>query len=394
MPSFSAKLSNNRKSLPSLAAVLVAVALLIQAQGPVSAAAAPVEQASATSIFLPLTSNDASNSSASTTTGASSRIYWGTMVDGQAPSPERLAVIAEFEQQAGKQMSILHWGEPWKMGGKFMPFQTSYFNNVRSRGSIPMLDWGSWELGYGATQPAFRLSKITNGTYDAYIRQWALDAKAWGHPFFLRFDWEMNGTWQFPWAEQINGNKRRDYIKAWQHVHDIFTKAGALNATWVWCPNIGGSTTRAVADLYPGDAYVDWTCLDGYNKYDNAWLSFNTVFSASGINWLNNSYNDVLAVAPNKPMMIGETGTLEAGDGGAKKAEWYKQAFSSQLTTQFPKIKAVVLFDWNDNSSTLASLPIDSTPTAQAGFAASIANPLFAANEFAGLANGKIQPLP
>jgi hypothetical protein len=291
-------------------------------------------------------------------------------------------------------MSILHWGEPWKMNGQFMPFQTSYVNNVRSRGSIPMLDWGSWELGYGATQPAFRLSKISNGTYDAYIRQWALDAKAWGHPFFLRFDWEMNGTWQFPWAEQINGNKRRDYIKAWQHVHDIFTQNGALNATWVWCPNIGGSTTRAVADLYPGDAYVDWTCLDGYNKYDNAWLSFNTVFSASGINWLNNSYNDVLAVAPNKPMMIGETGTLEAGDGGAKKAEWYKQAFSSQLTAQFPKIKAVVLFDWNDNSSTLASLPIDSTPTAQAGFAASIANSLFAANEFAGLANGKIQPLP
>src|SRR6185436_8471094 len=130
------------------------------------------------------------------------------------------------------------------------------------------------------------------------------------------------------------------------------------------------------------------------NKYDNAWLSFNTVFSASGINWLNNSYNDVLAVAPNKPMMIGETGTLEAGDGGAKKAEWYKQAFSSQLTTQFPKIKAVVLFDWNDNSSSLASLPIDSTPTAQAGFAQSIANTMFAANEFSGLANGKIQPLP
>ena len=93
-------------------------------------------------------------------------------------------------------------------------------------------------------------------------------------------------------------------------------------------------------------------------------------------------------------MMIGETGSLEAGDGGAKKAEWFKQAFSSQLATAFPRIKAVVLFDWNDNSTALASLPIDSTPTAQAGFAQSIANPLFAANEFSGLADGKIQPLP
>ena len=136
------------------------------AQGRVAAAPASAEQGADQSIFLPLTSTDASNPAA-TTVETTSRLYWGAMVDGQAPSPERLALFAEFETQAGKQMSILHWDSPWKMNGKFMPFQTSYFNNVRSRGSIPMLDWGSWEVGLGKTQPAFRLSKITNGTYDA-----------------------------------------------------------------------------------------------------------------------------------------------------------------------------------------------------------------------------------
>ena len=30
---------------------------------------------------------------------------------------------------------------------------------------------------------------IANGSQDAYITQWAEAAKAWGHPFFLRFDW-------------------------------------------------------------------------------------------------------------------------------------------------------------------------------------------------------------
>ena len=42
--------------------------------------------------------------------------------------------------------------------------------------------------------------------FDAFITQWATDAKNWGHPFFLRFDWEMNGNWQFPWSVQLNGN--------------------------------------------------------------------------------------------------------------------------------------------------------------------------------------------
>ena len=92
-------------------------------------------------------------------------------------------------------------------------------------------------------------------------RQWATAAKAWGHPFFLRFDHEMNGNWQFPWAELLNGNKPGDYVKAWRHVHDMFTSLGATNVSWVWCPNVSGGSTRPMAQLYPGDAYVDLTQL-------------------------------------------------------------------------------------------------------------------------------------
>ena len=47
-------------------------------------------------------------------------------------------------------------------------------------------------------------------------------AQEWGHPFFLRFDWEMNGFW-FPWSEGVNGNKPGEFVAAWRHVHDIFT---------------------------------------------------------------------------------------------------------------------------------------------------------------------------
>ena len=73
------------------------------------------------------------------------------------------------------------------------------------------------------------------GRYDEYIREFAEEARAWGHPFFLRFNWEMNGDW-FPWSEGVNGNPSGEYVAAWRHVHDIFAAVGATNVTWVWCP--------------------------------------------------------------------------------------------------------------------------------------------------------------
>jgi len=349
----------------------------------------PVNDTLSHILYLPLVRN------------VSSQLLWGALVDGLPPTTAALqpgGAFDTFETRAGKKMAILHWGQPWRMNGADQPFQTSYFNNVRNRGSIPLLDWGSWVTSAGPIQPDFQLNKIYGGQYDGYIQQWAAEAKAWGHPFFLRFDWEMNGTWQFPWSEQLNANQPGDYIKAWRHVHDIFTATGATNVTWVWCPNISGATTRPYAGLlpgqpglYPGDAYVDWTCFDGYNKY-GTWLGFNTVFTGSGINWLYDSYQQLLSVAPSKPIMIGETGSLEAGDGGAQKAAWITDGFSTELSKNLPQIRAVVWFNWDSNNPLYATLPIESSPASIAAFATAIRSNIFLGNEFSGLNTSPIRP--
>jgi hypothetical protein len=324
------------------------------------------------------------------------QIYWGALVGAKPPSVAELAPGGAFdtlEVQVKKKMSIIHWGQAWKRNGVLQKFPTVYFDNARKHGSLPLLDWGSWASESGVVQPDFKLSTIYNGQYDAYIQQWALDAKTWAHPFFLRFDWEMNGNWQFPWSEQLNGNQAGDYIKAWRHVHDLFTQAGVPNVTWVWCPNISSSVTLPMSSLYPGDSYVDWTCLDGYNKYDT-WLSFNSLFSASGIDWLNNSYQEILALAPSKPVMIGETASLEAGDGGAAKASWITDAFITQIPRNFPRIQAVVWFNWDDNNLAFATFWIESSPASISAFASAIGTPYYAANDFAGYNISPIRPLP
>jgi hypothetical protein len=351
----------------------------------------------------------AASFSGSLQASAQSSVYWGAYISGSTyglnPAtglaygnpPWDLNTWDLFEAHAGKKMSIFHWGSPWYASNAwpygYFPFPTSLATAIRNRGAIPMLDWSSFDLSVGSgslNQPRFALSTIINGTHDAYIRQWAADAKAWGYPMFLRFDWEMNGNW-FPWSEQVNGNTPGQYVAAWRHVHDIFTAAGASNITWVWAPNIGSTGSTALAALYPGDAYVDWTGLDGYNKY-SSWLAFNQVFAASGITWLYNSYQEVLSVAPSKPIMLAEFASLEAGDGGAKKAAWITDALSAQIPANFPAIKAILWFNWNADAG--SSFVIESSAAAQAAFAAGIASSAYAANDFGSLPLGtKIQPL-
>ncbi len=149
---------------------------------------------------------------------------------------------------------------------------------------------------------------MIEGHHDAYIREFAEAAKAWGHPFFLRFNWEMNGNW-FRWSEGVNGNQAGEYVAAWRHVHDIFTQVGATNATWVWCPNVDPeSKLHDLASLYPGDEYVDWTGLDGYNWGTNParpdrWRSFDDLFKST--------YDRITeTIAPGKPLIISEVGSL------------------------------------------------------------------------------------
>src|SRR5512147_3171761 len=113
---------------------------------------------------------------ASVTQTAGPSIYWGAMVDGKVPSTTNMqpgGIFDTFETRSKKKMSIIHWGQPWMMSdGSWGEFQTSYFDNVRNHGSIPMLNWTSWRLGYGTNQPDFQLRDIYDGKYDAYIQRW------------------------------------------------------------------------------------------------------------------------------------------------------------------------------------------------------------------------------
>ena len=240
---------------------------------------------------------------------------------------------------------------------------------VTARGAIPYMSMSS---------DSVPLTSIANGSYDSSLIAWAQAAKSYGKPFLFRWNWEMNGTW-FNWGAQARANPAA-YVAAWKRFHAIVQAQGATNVTWVWCPSAVWSTSTPLASLYPGDAYVDWTCVDGYNfgtipmKIDS-WKSFYTVMKPT--------YDQLLTLAPSKPILIGETGSTEWG--GSKSA-WITDMLKTQLPLNFPKIRALAWFNWNiyENGGTY-DWQIESSASAQSAFASGIALPNYLTNTYGNL---------
>ncbi|MBS1863384.1 MAG: hypothetical protein JSS68_16930, partial [Actinobacteria bacterium] len=165
-------------------------------------------------------------------------LYWGAWIGNQltgTEAPWDMGAVSRFEGQTGKPVSLIHFASPFA-DCSHSPctdynFPTGPMTAIREHGAIPFFSWSSQSTPSSLNEPEYQLSDVISGRYDSYIRKFAEEAKAWGHPFFLRFDWEMNGNW-FPWAEGVNGNNPGEYVAAWRHVHDIFTQVGATNATW------------------------------------------------------------------------------------------------------------------------------------------------------------------
>jgi hypothetical protein len=312
-----------------------------------------------------------------TTPSGQPGVYWGGWVGPQltgTPAPWDMTALSDFERDAGKNASVVHFSSPFAncSSSPCTPynFPTPQFTAVRNDGAIPFFSWGTESLPTSGNQSAYNLPSIINGNFDTYIRNWAIAAKSWGHPFFLRFDWEMNGNW-FPWNEGQNGNQSGDFVAAWRHVHDIFTSVGATNVTWVWCPNIDPYNHFVpVSHFYPGDQYVDWTCIDAYN-FDQPWLTFDQLVGPT--------YQEITAtLAPSKPMIVGETASTESG---GSKAGWITAMFSD-LQNNYPRIRGVL---WMENNVDGDDWPIESSASATAAFAAGISNPRYVGNSYASL---------
>jgi hypothetical protein len=322
------------------------------------------------------------------TSGAGAPLYWGATIGDQITgeqAPWDMDAVSRFEGMAGKGVSMVNFFAPFSNCGgskcSYYKFPGDVMEDIREHGSIPVFSWSSQSIPTSLNEPDFQLGDVIEGDHDSFIREFAEDARDWGHPFFIRFNWEMNGNW-FPWSEGVNGNQSGEYVAAWRHVHDIFTAVGADNVSWVWCPNVDPAhkLQSGLAENYPGDDYVDWTGLDGYNwgPSKGGWTSFSDLYSTT--------YREITeTIAPGKPLMIGEMGATE---NGGSKASWISEALA-EIPTAFPNIRAMLWFDTFDDGM---DWPIETSSSATSAFAGGVSAPAYQSNSYADLPTGAIAP--
>ncbi len=303
-------------------------------------------------------------------------LYLGVHVPGGL---QNMSAVTTFEQNEHKSVSIIMWYQGWGLQDGTQNFEPTWMDNVRNHGSIPLVTWEPWLYTQGVNQANYSLESIINGSHDAYITQWAEASKAWGHPYFLRFAPEMNGYW-FPWSELANGNKAGQYVQAWRHVHNIFTKLGVKNVSWVWCPNVVFPGNIPLQGLYPGSSYVDWIGMDGYN-----WANVGKGHQPKTFSQLfQHTYNILLGMSLHKPMMVAETACTNTQ---VNEANWITSAFTVQLPKYFPQIKAFIWFNQNKETD----WRVESSSAAQKAFANAVSSSLYASNIYAKL---NISPIP
>jgi hypothetical protein len=250
------------------------------------------------------------------------------------PIPRPLVAFNRLVERPAKIVGLYQaWSEPM--------FYPEELRDIAAHHAIPLIAWFSV-----LNRVPIPLTQIIDGSEDALLRADAVAAAAWKHIILVRLDSEMNLPGSTAGVDH-KGNTPARFVRAWRHVVRIFRRAHATNVKWVWSPNVACGGKCPFNAYYPGDKWVDWVGLDGYNyaAVDGIrWYSFDRIFGGS--------YKALLHLS-HKPMMVAETASSGTG---AEKAAWIR-GMGRALARRFHRIRALVWFNrvketnWDVDSS-------------------------------------------
>ncbi len=250
-------------------------------------------------------------------------VWWGSALN--TTNSALISSVGSREASTDRRLDIVHTYHRW-----YDVFPTTAEQAVAHAGHLLFLNWEP-------TDPQGKLmswSAIASGVHDKEIDAEASRLSKLGTTVLLSFSHE-------PELNYPQHGNTGDFVAAYRHVHDRMVADGATNVRWVWdLMGLDDPVWLArYANLYPGNAYVDWIAWDPYNWgacRSDPWETFAQVVTPF-YTWLeNHGYGD-------KPFMLGEWGTVEKPGVPSGKADWY--AAVPDALTKLPNLRALVYFD-------------------------------------------------
>lgn len=238
----------------------------------------------------------------------------------------QITPIKDLEREIGVKFKAVKWYENWDDSWRsWIP------NGYHANGYQPEMTWQPMLKQPDGSYKGVANEAILAGQYDQYLDQMSANVKALPYRLRVSYAAEFNGTWN-PWAPGKEGNTPANFRSSWRYIVDRFNRNGATNVDWIWAPNIDpAKVLPRFTEFYPGDAYVTYFGLDGYNfgtTSGGSWQTFRALYQSS--------YDELQAIA-GKDIYITEIGSVEQG---GSKAEWIKDMFND-IPNRFPKIKSL-----------------------------------------------------
>jgi len=199
---------------------------------------------------------------------------------------------------------------------------------------------------------------FTNGDHDVFLNALAANIAAWGHPMYLRIWPESNSSLGVmpniaPWIGITHDENNSvlsdevDWVAGWKYIVDLFDAAGCDNVEWVWShlsypAGSPGNNPVSVAELYPGDAYVD---VMGFEMYPSGWALDPTKLNPVLDPLITVQYAELCAIHATKPFWVAESGALIA-DNNAYREAWIHNCLSAyELQQRFSRVAGMFLWD-------------------------------------------------
>lgn len=285
------------------------------------------------------------------TSYANASVMLGAFVPGNGWKQEN---IYSLNDQLHKKLSFITLFSAFTENWDQLYWQST---KVADAGMVPMISWMPIDQN---RKDVNILPEITAGLWDDYLVEWTGRFMAWRNSYedqpkpniLLRFGHEFNGNW-YSYSDAPDA-----YKQAYRYIHQLFERMGVNDyIEWVWCANnLNIDSVNDITQYYPGDDFVDWTSIDGYNWGTNyswtSWESFTEVYA--------DAYNTLVKNYPDKPILIAEFGSAEPADipdpawgqnGDNSDRNENKEIWSSDmlvaLEVRFPAIRALGLFNIN-----------------------------------------------